>query len=312
MTSQRVTPATRRTRSGTTLLDLLVALPLIALLGITAIQLLLGVHRTVIRTDGTLGATRELRHGASVLSTELRGLRSRDLVAWADTAVEFDATVGMGVTCAVSADRMSVDVVEGDANAAADANAIGADALAATWNQPPQPGDRALLWVAGPTPTDTLRGVEVTVRSVATGSGCGLSPLAGFRGAGSERIELSAPVPGVLAVGTPIRIIRRTRYSLYRASDGDWFLGRRTRGPSGWDVIQPVAGPLLPARAFGMVVTVHDTTGSPMGDALAGTAARVGVALRAPRKAGRATTSTILTDSAFIEVALRSARRGSS
>ena len=298
------------TRHGSTLIDILVALPLIALLGILAIQLLLGVHRSVIRTDGALGATRELRHGASVLSSEIRGLRPRDLVAWADTAVEFDATVGMGVACAISADRTSIDVVAADGDAAADVTSAGADALAATWNHPPQPGDQALLWLAGPTPADSMRSSEMTVRSVTAGIACTLSPLAGARGASSERIELAAPIPGTLAIGTPIRLIRRTRYSLYRASDGDWFLGRRTRGPSGWDVIQPVSGPLLPARALGMVVTVRDTSGSPMNDPATSTAARVDIALRAPRKAGRATTAIILTDSAFIEIALRGSRGG--
>src|SRR6186713_2892475 len=109
-----------QSRRASTLIDVLVALPIIALLGVVAIRLLLSVHRSVIHTDGALGATRELRHGASVLSSELRGIRPRDLVAWADTAVEFDATVGTGVTCAVSADRLSVDVVAADADAAAD------------------------------------------------------------------------------------------------------------------------------------------------------------------------------------------------
>jgi hypothetical protein len=297
---------------GSSLLEILIALPLVALLGIVAVQLLLSVNRTVIRTDGALGATRELRHGASVLSSELRGIRPTDLVAWADTAVEFEATVGTGVTCAISADRMSIDIVASDADAAADVTSNGADALAATWNQPPQPGDRALVWMAGPTPADSLRGAELTVRTIAAGTACALSRLAGARGAASERVELTAPMPGSLATGTPLRLVRRTRYSLYRASDGDWFLGRRTRGATGWDVIQPVAGPLLSARAFGMVVTVRDTVGALLSDPLAGTAARLGIALRAPRKAGRASTTNILADSTLIEVALRAARGGGS
>ena len=301
---------TRRTPRGSTLLDVLVALPLIALLGIVAVQLLLTVHRSVIRTDGQLGATRELRHGANVLSSELRGLRPRDLIAWADTAVEFDATVGMGVTCAVSADKMNVDIVAADADAAASVVANGADALSATWNHPPQAGDRALVFIAGATPADSIRGVEIGVRSVTSGANCALSPISGLRGTGSERIELNAPIVGALAIGTPLRLIRRTRYSLYRASDGDSYLGRRTLGPTGWDVIQPVAGPLLPARALGMVVTVRDTTGATLSDAVARAPARVGVALRAPRKAGRATAATILTDSTLIEIALRGARGG--
>lgn len=298
------------TRRGSALIDALVALPLIALLGAVAVQLLLGVHRAVVRTDGALGATRELRHASSVLASELRGLRSRDVVAWSDTAVEFEATVGIGITCAVSADRTSIGVVAADPAAEADVHANGADALAAMWNQPPQPGDRVLAWLAGATPVDSLARVELTVRTFATGTACAGSPLNPAGALHDDRITVTTPVPGTLAIGTPLRLTRRTRYSLYRASDGDWFLGRRTRGPSGWDVIQPVAGPMLPARALGMVITVHDTSGAAIRDDSAGTPARVGIALRAPRKAGRATPATVVTDSVFIEVALRGAHGG--
>ena len=38
-----------RTPRGSSLMDVLVALPLIALLGVVAVQLLLGVHRAVTR-----------------------------------------------------------------------------------------------------------------------------------------------------------------------------------------------------------------------------------------------------------------------
>lgn len=283
---------------------------LIALLGAAAVQLLIGVHRAVTRTDGTLGATRELRHGASVLSAELRGLRPRDLIAWSDTMMEFDATVGIGITCAIGADRASMTVVAADPAADADAQSAGADALAAMWNLPPQPGDRALVWLAGATPLDSLRGVEMTVRAVSPAVDCEQSPLAPSPSSGAESLAFAERIPGTPAVGAPLRMVRRTRYSLYRAGDGDWYLGRRTLGPSGWDVVQPVAGPLLAARQLGMVVTVRDSSGTTVSDAIAGVAASVRIALRAPRKAGRAAPHSVGVDSVRIDLALRGERGG--
>ena len=128
----------------------------------------------------------------------------------------------------------SLAVIPADPEADADVRGEGADALAATWNQPPQAGDRALVWVAGATPTDSLRVVEIDRARAAADAACAASPLMANRGAGAERVAFTGPVPGVPSVGAPLRITRRTRYSLYRAGDGDWYLdGARAAPPAG-------------------------------------------------------------------------------
>ncbi len=301
-------------RRGSSLIEVLVALPIIALIGVIAVQLLLSVHRQVIRDDGTLGATRELRQGAFILASELRGVRSRDVFVWSDTSIEFDATVGTGVVCAAPPGAATLDLVDDDGATAA-AVATDADPLAAIWNQPPQAGDRITLWLAEPHPAsthsaDTLRRVVRTLHALTAGSHCAGSPLLASS-ATTIRLQLADSTTSAVAVGTPARITRRTRYSLYRAGDGDWFLGRRTMGVTGWDVIQPVAGPLLSASALGLRMLVYDAAGTLLSDT-SSAPSRVHIGLRAPRRTGRAAPTVPGVDSLSTDVVLRADRAGGS
>ncbi len=311
--------------AGHTLLEVLIALPLMALLGAVAVQLLLTMHRRSLHDDGVFAASRELRHGATVLSTELRGLRAADVVAWSDTAIEFEGTVGVGVVCAHDVPGAMVAVAGG---AAALVNGM-PDPLDVVWNTPPQPGDRLLGWTSGASLTDQPMERALTVRSVGAGRQCLTSPLQTVGAAGGTAIAVVEAAGRALGTGTPVRITRRARYALYRAGDGDWYLGRRSLGPTGWDVIQPVVGPLLAARARGLLIMVRDRDGAPL--AARQTApttspatspptspptspivapARVSVQLRALRRAGRAGVAQPTVDSIAVEVALRADRGG--
>jgi len=299
-------------RRGSGLLEVVVALPLIALIGTVVVQLLLTVHRQVVREDGSIGATRELRQGAYILASELRGLRARDVVAWSDTSIEFDATVGTGVVCAVNQGASTVDLIDDD-EAEAVAVSSDADVLAVVWNQPVQAGDRVMLWAtarvgSGVGPADSLRATYHTLRSTTGGSQCVGSPLLA-PAAVTVRLSLADSLESPIQVGTPARVTRRTRYSLYRAGDGDWFLGRRTRSAAGWDVIQPVAGPLQSASGAGLRLSVHDAAGAVLADTT-GSPHRVRMALRAPRRAGRAAPVSPGVDSVTTDVVLRGDLRG--
>lgn len=291
-----------RARRGNGLLETLVALPLIALLGVVAIRLLLSVHRQVLHADGVIGASRELRHAASVLSAELRVLRARDLVAWNDTVVEFDGTVGVGIVCASGRGAGLLLLV---APSTASRNT---DPVAATWNQPPQAGDRVEAWLPGASPADMPTVASATLRAISTGNECERSPLMPDGLAETTRLTLVDTLPGMVVAGAPVRVTRRTRYSLYRASDGDWFLGRRTRGSASWDIVQPVAGPLRSPRDRGLVIRVYDAQGAPVDGASAAQATRVSIELRAPRRSGSAAPRLVTNDSARIDVALRAER----
>lgn len=54
------------------------------------------------------------------------------------------------------------------------------------------------------------------------------------------------------------------RYSLYRASDGDWYLGAREWNPVAvrFNTIQPVSGPFLSPSLGGLAFRYLDTLGS--------------------------------------------------
>ncbi|MEQ1691054.1 MAG: hypothetical protein ABMA00_07215 [Gemmatimonas sp.] len=293
-----------RARQGLSLVEVLVALPLIALLGVVAVRLLLAVYQQTLQVEGAIGAAREVRHAASVLAAELRVIRPVDLVAWSDTAVEFEGTVGVGITCAWHPGRTQLLLL------GADSATRLPDALSTTWNQPPQPGDRVGYWLAGASPTDSLRAAEGTVRAIASSQDCAQSPLIRSRTLATLRLTLLDSIAGNVATGTPVRVTRRTRFSLYRAGDGDWYLGRRTRSAIGWDVVQPVAGPLQSARDRGLELHVHDQQGSLLDSTAAAAATRASIVLRAPRRSGRASPRIVTVDSVFINVAFRADRSG--
>ena len=301
-----------RGRRGISLLEVLVALPLIALLGALAVRLVLQVQRRALESDGVLGATRELRHAATVLSNELRVVRPSEIVAWRDTAIEFESVVGIAIVCAIDPARSRLLVVAASKVTPVVDSTL--EPIAAQWSQVPQDGDRVQFWRAGETALDRPVLTEATLRSVSVGTDCGNSPLrAGVTGT-TTRLQLEDTVTTLVAVGTPVRVTRRTRYSLYRATDGDWYIGRRTLGRGGWDVIQPVDGPMQSARAGGLKLQAYDTTGAPLADGesrvIARSIARLRIQLRAPRRAGRASPRAVRTDSLGIDVALRPARGG--
>ncbi len=88
---------------------------------------------------------------------------------------------------------------------------------------------------------------------------------------------MSGSLSGVW-VGAPVRLFRPYEYSLFEL-DGRYWLGRRNRAAGG-DLI-PVAGPLAPPAANGLIITYYDLiTGSPTTNRLK--VGRVDIKLRAP------------------------------
>ena len=311
MALSRRVPMTRG-RSGMSLLEVLVALPLIAILGALAVSLVLQVQRRAFESDGVLGATRELRHAATVLSNELRVVRPSEIVAWRDTAIEFESVVGIATVCAIDPARSHLLVVAASKRTPTLDSTL--DPIGAQWSQVPQDGDRVQFWRAGETMLDRLALTEATLRSVSVGTECGNSPLRASATGTTTRLQIDQVLTAAPTVGTPVRVTRRTRYSLYRATDGDWYIGRRTLGRGGWDVVQPVDGPMQSARAGGLILQAYDTTGAPLADGdspvVARSIARLRIQLRAPRRAGRASPRTVRVDSLGIDVALRPTRGG--
>lgn len=293
----------RRVPSGTTLLELLVALPLMALLGGVAVLLLLQTHRAVRASDGIIAANRELRHAVAVLSSDLRPLRGIDLIAWSDTAIEFNAMVGAGIVCEGRGSLRQLDLLP----------ITDHDPARTSWSSTPQLGDAVTAWRSSGI-SGIPEAVQVRVLRITSARGCAASPLvqhSSLPAALVQRILLADTLPRALLLGSPVRVTRRVRFATYQSSDGLWYVGRTTWSAGSWDVIQPVAGPVLAPRARGIRFDVRDSLGTsvrPGGPR----PAQLHIELRALRRAsgtGRAG-DPVMTDSVRVDLSLRGDRSG--
>jgi prepilin-type N-terminal cleavage/methylation domain-containing protein len=190
-------------------------------------------ERTHARLTHRIRARAQALEGLAALVRELRAasFRSGDIVAALDSAIEFRATVASLSVC---------EVREGTVVTAL-----------ASLISPPKVGDT--LWALAA--DDSVRWLPSPVASVATApagdsiacAAPALAPGASSRGLARHSRFLLGVAEPTLSVrqGTPLRITRRVRYSLYRAPDSQWYLGRRewSAGLGRFETIQPVSGP---------------------------------------------------------------------
>jgi len=271
--------------------ELLIALPIAALLAVAAVATLMGGWRLVRRAASSQGSARELRHAQAALEAELRPLRARDIHAVSDTALEFDALLGVGVVCASTGTATYVDMASADP----------ADPRGVSWASSMQVGDALSLWRPNPDTLASLIEVRSTVRAISWASACAASPwMASWADRRTVRVTLAGANQSSIVVGTAVAARRRTRLSLYRS--GTWsYLGRRTQASGAWDVVQPVAGPFLSATQRGMSVRLLDGAGAVT--LVLADAAAVRLELRADRTPdGR---SAARRDTASFDVVLR-------
>jgi hypothetical protein len=289
----RTMPVARR---GGSLIELLVALPITALLAAAAAGSLIAAWRVARASDAALTGAREFRHAQAALEADLRPLQAADLHDVRDTMLEFDALLGVGVICAAAAG--TVDVIPIDRR----------DAHGLSWATRVLPSDPVVLWHRDPRSTTDIVPVRTAIVSLQWGASCsGVGWTHGWSDQRAVRLTLPGATAPTAVVGSPVVIKRRTRYSLYR-SGSSWFLGRRTQSGAGWEVIQPVAGPFLSSTSSGMSMHPLDQYGIPT--AVLTSVAAIRISLRSTRRAiGHAPATR---DSATFDVVLRaeSAQRG--
>lgn len=294
-------------RRAFSLIELCVVLSIVGIVGSTLGLLLMRQQRFYRGTSELITTRQSVRDAIEVLTTDIRGMSVADTARLlADSALELFSSIGSSVVCqVVSASQVGLPP------------AVAGTTLSSFATQP-DTGDLALFYVdSGPT-GDHWRRYRISsfgARSVSTTcpSSSGFSRPQDAASGKAFALTLESPVDRAIHAGSPVRFVRRGRYSLYRASDGEWYLGYRRCNAIGASVcgaIQPLSGPY---RAYnsdinqsGVAFEYFDRSGvAPQGSPLS--LARVDIAARAASRQnlyveGRKWTPT---DSARVSVAVR-------
>ncbi|MCC6770895.1 MAG: prepilin-type N-terminal cleavage/methylation domain-containing protein [Gemmatimonadaceae bacterium] len=272
----------RVNRRGFALVELLTALVITSMLGAALFRL---VDRTQRFTRGTAlmaDQRAQLAVAAFAVEAALQGVAPSDgdvLVA-ADSSVSFLAPVGSAIACALGGGF--VDVAS---------PVIASGATLTWWNTAPQAGDSIAILDDGSlagAADDRWVHAEVTAIS-ALPNACLHSPfLDSIADAGRVgwRLAASPALPPTVTPGAVVRVGRPERFALDRSA-GEWMAGWTEWNPIAgrWNVIQPVAGPLLPYAApgstSGMSFRWRDSLGAVLSSAGPGNARVVEVSLGA-------------------------------
>lgn len=181
-----------------------------------------------------------VRDAMEVLSTDIRGMSVADTVRLrADSAIEFFANIGSSVVCQIKGNELGLPSAHSSANSLSG------------FLVTPDTGDLAVVYGSSESEgaeweRHGVLGFVSRPLAASCPTSTGMSRQSEIDAAGTGFVVTIAPPPrpGIKA-GSPVWFLRRVRYSLYRASDGNWYLGYRrcnAVGVSGCDAIQPVSG----------------------------------------------------------------------
>lgn len=165
-----------------------------------------------------------------------------------DTSLEFRATIATAVVCDSAAGRLML--------APAGANPRLTSMIAR-----PEAGDTAWVLTLSDSAEQWIPRVITTVSDAPHVCVLGETAVFGTASRSSVALGFAPPLP---PSGTPIRITRPWRYSLYRASDGAWYLGAKDWSAAlmRFNTIQPVAGPFRSAAMSGLRFRFADSLGA--------------------------------------------------
>jgi len=193
-----------------------------------------------------LGVRAQLRDAADVLASDIRSASVREfgLPSMTDTSLELYSVIASSVVClSPSATTLGL----------APSNLVTGSTLTALLAQP-DTGDIASIYNVDSAAWTNYRISGFGTRSLATScpSSTGFTSISDT-GPGFLATLSSAPAPPVRS-GSIVHFLRRARYSFYRSSDNEWYLGYRRCGvspPNPCSSIQPVSGPYRPYRSSG-------------------------------------------------------------
>ncbi|HYC49609.1 MAG TPA: prepilin-type N-terminal cleavage/methylation domain-containing protein [Gemmatimonadaceae bacterium] len=296
-----------RSRDGFTLIELMIVVALLGIIGAMLTTILVRqqrFHRAVTNLTDTRARMRDI---STIMPTDLRSVSTAggDLLAISDTSMQFRAFIGASVMCRFA----SAQVIE------LPPKVLSSGSVLSAWINPPAPNDIVYVYdegTQGGNVDDTWQPFTITDTTSATdGSWCPPSTnpaytTAADNGARRYRLTLSAaPNPFQVETGAPLRFAREVRYSIYQATDNQWYVGFQrctpnvTYGQPGTCAAREVlAGPVMAGTAdtltSGLYFVYRNKAGARL-TALASTdtIASVGIGIRtASESLLRATTKT--------------------
>ena len=271
----------RLPRRGLTLAELLVAITISGVVLALVSAIALRQHRFYASTRARLAVAAELRETAAILPVDLRGvgvsagdIRSGEA---RDTSLEFRATIASAIVCDVTGGHVIL------------APTSTSGTTFSGFLTTPQPNDTAWLLTTIDTSEAWLPRRIVAAAMAAAGNCTPGAPM--LTGAALNTARLSLTLDSLDAFvhpGAVLRISRPTRYSIYRSSDGAWYLGLREWNPSSgkFNTIQPVTGAFLAPASGGLRIRYFDSTGAELPSGMSSTSAiaLVGITAKADTK----------------------------
>lgn len=223
------------------MIELAVVLAILGVSGAAMGMLLIRQQRFYRGASELLYAREGVRDALDLLAGDLRGMAVADTVRLlADSAIEMYTAIGSSVLCqAMSGREIGLPPV----------TPVGATLTA--FATEPDTGDLALFYRAingnGSWERHRLGSFAKRALSNTCPASTGFSRTEDDAvGSQGFQATLESSLSGDVRSGTPVRFVRRGRYSLYRSSDGEWYLGYRRCNALGQSVcgpIQPLSGP---------------------------------------------------------------------
>jgi len=275
-------------RHGASLVELIVVIVLLAILGTATLGVVIHQERFYRAQADAIDSRATVRDAASLLQGELRPLTPSDgdLYAIGASSVDFRATLAQSAICTISPSRQRITIPPEHLASGAPLTWLGTQ---------PEAGDTLLVLATDSTLGDSWQRHVLTANPSASGM-CplvtGLTTTAA-EAATALTLSLSPPLDTAIEPGTLVRVVRRARYELYRASDFRWYLGYLdclALRATPCNVVQPVSGPFAPA---GIRLAYLDHDGAPTTDPFR--VARIDVLAIASRRSSPGTLDSLAT-----------------
>lgn len=259
LTREQGAPIRTAVRRGFTLPELLLVIVLIGIVGGAILRTVVRQQRYYNGVNEILATRSAVRDLANILPVDLRGISTPggDITAITDSSIDFRIPTGSAVVCAINATRTQIVVPR--------TNLASRSGITA-WLTAPVINDQIFVY-QGATPggSDSWTAATITAAPVTLTctAGTGLT-AAGAETASGIAWTVNPALPATTTIGAVVRVVRRAHYSLYRSTDGQWYLGYYECPAGVCGATETVAGPFLPyaaSTASGIRFTYYDSLG---------------------------------------------------